>query len=97
VAGGSAASRELSTDVQCTVYQIRTPEGEVHTLPIHEIRSFHSLSPDLIERLKQAARAQNAADGKPDLGEDVPFGFAAFTSTARQTGASGRGESEGAG
>ena len=76
----SPQARALSTDVQCTVFQIRTPEGEVHTLPLQEIRTFHALSPDLIERLKQAAKEQqrHAEPGTQDGEEQVPFGFAAF-------------------
>ena len=72
-------SRILSMDVECTVFQIRTPTGEVFTLPLHEIRSFHALTDELMERLRQAARAQS--DEEPSRQE--PFGFAAFTSLAR--------------
>src|SRR5262249_26023688 len=36
--------RELSIAVECTVFQVRTPGGEVYTLPLHEIRGFHALT-----------------------------------------------------
>ncbi|MFI4897090.1 MAG: hypothetical protein ACIARR_04620 [Phycisphaerales bacterium JB059] len=75
---GSADERTLSGDVQCTVFQIRTPDGEVFTLPVSEIRSFHSLSQELIEKLE--ARAE-ASLGAKDASK-APFGFAAFTSLA---------------
>ncbi len=72
--------RVLSMDVECTVFQVRTPTGEVYTLPLHEIRAFHALTDELMERLREAARAQ-ANDEAPVTNE--PFGFAAFTSLAR--------------
>jgi len=71
----TAAERALSQDVECTVFQIETPEGEVFTLPLQEIRSIHALSHELIEQIK-------AATGGGDPAE-MPFGFAAFTSLAR--------------
>lgn len=79
---GTADERSLSLDVECTVFQVRTPEGEVFTLPLHEIRMFHSLSEELVERVKEAARHAEGAGS--ETGE--PFGFAAFTSLARQRG-----------
>lgn len=77
---GTDADRVLSMDVECTVFQIRTPTGEVFTLPLHEIRSFHALTDELMERLRAAARAQSKDD---DQSTNEPFGFAAFTSLAR--------------
>lgn len=77
---GNDVDRVLSMDVECTVFQIRTPTGEVFTLPLHEIRAFHALTDELMERLREAARAQ-AKDDQPSSNE--PFGFAAFTSLAR--------------
>ena len=76
---GSANERSLSGDVQCTVFQIRTPDGEVFTLPVSEIRSVHSLSQELIEKLEKRAEASL---GSKDPG-GAPFGFAAFTSLAQ--------------
>ncbi len=79
---GTAAQKSLSIMVECTVFQVVTPDGEVFTLPVHEIRMFHSLSEELVERFKAAARA---AEQQDDAGEE-PFGFAAFTSLSRQRG-----------
>jgi hypothetical protein len=75
----SDTDRELSMAVECTVFQIRTPGGEVFTLPLHEMRAFHSLSEELIERIRKEAA------GRSDQTEDEaePFGFAAYTSLAR--------------
>jgi hypothetical protein len=75
----SDTDRELSMAVECTVFQIRTPGGEVFTLPLHEMRAFHSLSEELIERIRK--EAGEVADVDP--GEHEPFGFAAYTSLAR--------------
>lgn len=76
--------RSLATAVECTVFQIRTPPGEVFTLPLSEIRGFHSLSPELVERLQRQAEAQlNHLTGGPDAETQQPFGFAAFTSLAK--------------
>jgi len=76
--------RAMSLAVECTIFQIRTPTGEVFTLPLEEIRGFHALSPQLMAQLEAAARAQERAtpEGEPD--ETLPFGFAAFTSLAQQ-------------
>lgn len=80
---GTSSARQLSADVQCTVFQIRTPSGEVHTLPLHEMRGFHALTPELMAKLEaQAAAANLAQGGKPK--PDEPFGFGAFTSIARE-------------
>jgi hypothetical protein len=68
-------ARRLSLDVQCTVFQVQTPAGEVFTLPLDEIRGFHALTP---ERLQKRAEARGGKDG-----DDQPFGLAAFTSLAR--------------
>ncbi|MEO1584067.1 MAG: hypothetical protein AAFR96_05770 [Planctomycetota bacterium] len=73
----SPSEQRLSVAVECTVFQISTPTGEVYTLPLHEIRGFHSLTPELVETLK--------AQAKPGLQVDEPFGFAAFTSLARES------------
>lgn len=72
----SPQDRALSELVQCTVFEIHTPDGEVVTLPLEEIRGLHAISEDLINKL-QAMRGDenNSAE---------PFGFAAFTSLARE-------------
>ncbi|CAG1010520.1 hypothetical protein PHYC_03867 [Phycisphaerales bacterium] len=74
------ADRALSTEVECTIFQIETPEGQAFTLPLHEVRAFHSLNAELMEQVKAAAQ-QSQATGPED--EPMPFGFAAFTSLAR--------------
>lgn len=85
----SAEQREISEQVQCTVFQIRTPGGEVYTLPVHEIRSFHALTPELLAQIEAQARAQEeaAAAGRGEtVGDEEgsrPFGFAAFTSLSQ--------------
>jgi hypothetical protein len=72
--------RSLSVALECSVFQVRTPRGQVYTIPLHEVRAFHALSPELMRRLEQSARRQHKEGGVP---EQVPFGFAAFTSLAR--------------
>lgn len=75
-----AGERGLSLAVECSVFQIRTPDGHVFTLPLHHIRAFHSVSPELIERVQKShSRRRSRRNGEPPL----PFGFAAFTSMAR--------------
>ncbi len=75
--GGTESQKNLSLAVECTVFQIRTPGGEVFTLPLHEIRSFHALTEEIMSQLASEAM-QNGS-----LETDEPFGFAAFTSLAR--------------
>ncbi|KAA0217370.1 MAG: hypothetical protein DYG94_00895 [Leptolyngbya sp. PLA3] len=85
--------REVSTDVQCTVFQIHTPGGEVFTLPVHEIVAVHSLSEELVRRMEEASQAGHMDDSQtPDA---MPFGFAAFTSLANAERARHREEDEG--
>ena len=76
-----STERMLSADVQCSIFQIRTPSGEVYTIPVHEIVSVHSLSEALIKRLEEVANAQAMEENGVD--EEKPFGFAAFTSLAQ--------------
>jgi len=75
--------RTLSMEVECTVFQIRTPGGEVFTLPLEEMRTFHSLTPELMQKLERAARRESKRRGEPPDEEQIPFGFAAFTSLSR--------------
>lgn len=77
--GGSSRERALSEDVQCTVFQVRTPSGEVYTFPIHEIRGIHALTEEAMRALHEQAADE---EGRQLTG--VPFGFAAFTSLARE-------------
>lgn len=75
------AERALSMAVQCTIFQFRTPSGEVHTLPLSEIRGFHALTGELIERIERLRQLREK--GRKGAPSDQPFGFAAFTSSAR--------------
>lgn len=75
---------QLCMAVQCTVFNIRTPTGEVFTLPLEEIRSVHTLTDELIREIEQAVEAMS------EDGVSEPFGFAAFTSLARQAKAENR-------
>lgn len=78
--GGTMTQRALSEDVQCTIFQVRTPSGEVYTFPVGEIRGFHALTEEAMQELqKQAEALSGGADGA-----SAPFGFAAFTSLARE-------------
>ncbi|MDQ7012905.1 MAG: hypothetical protein Q9O74_03290 [Planctomycetota bacterium] len=76
--GGNARTRALSEDVQCTVFQIRTPSGEVYTFPVHEIRGVHALSEEAMQSMKEEAEGKGGGEG------GSPFGFAAFTSLSRE-------------
>lgn len=76
----SAEDRALSSAVECTVFQIHTPKGEVYTMPLQNIRGFHSLSEQLLEQLQEGSRGEGA---EGEVRE--PFGFAAFTSLARSS------------
>jgi hypothetical protein len=72
---GTSWEREASVAVQCTVFRIATPDGEIYTLPVHEIAAVHSMTPELIE---QMSRAEQEIEGDQE-GEKRPFGLAAFT------------------
>ena len=74
----SAGKTPLQQAIECTVFQIRTTDGDVWTLPLHEIRAFHALTEELMQEL---ARAASAEEDGPEEGQ--PFGFKAFTSLAR--------------
>lgn len=71
----SDAQRALSAEVQCTVFQIRTPAGEVFTLPLHQISCVHVLSAELLEQIEKA----NSSHTQEGEGESKPFGYSAFT------------------
>ncbi|MFG0285767.1 MAG: hypothetical protein ACF8R7_15230 [Phycisphaerales bacterium JB039] len=75
--------RALSMAVECSIFQIRTPTGEVFTLPLEQIRGFHALSPELLAHLEAVAREHEEPSVQE---EELPFGFAAFTSLAQQRG-----------
>lgn len=71
----SDAQRALSAEVQCTVFQIRTPAGEVFTVPLNQICTVHVLTADLLAQLEEA----NAAQTGEGEGQSKPFGYSAFT------------------
>ena len=78
---GDTHARVMSADVQCTVFRIKTPGGEMFTLPIGMIAMVHTLSAELLGQLEAAAEARaNEAAGDD---QKMPFGFAAFTSMSR--------------
>lgn len=73
--GKTPQQKMLSMMLEGSVFQIITPDGDVYTLPIHEIRGLHGLSDSILEQLQE----KEAPEGQPA----TPFGFAAFTSLAR--------------
>ncbi len=77
---GTTWEREASVAVQCTVFRIATPDGEIYTLPVHEIAAVHSMTPELIE---QMAKAERESEGEEEEKESRPFGLAAFTALPR--------------
>jgi hypothetical protein len=76
---GTPAEKAASIAVECTVFRIRTPGGEVFTFPLSEIRGLHALSPELMKEMEREAGDQS---GEPGDGSTKPFGFAAFRSIA---------------
>lgn len=74
-------ARVLSAAVECTVFQINTPDGHVFTIPLQEIRCFHAMSEEIMARLERVARRR--AERKENTEDSPPFGFAAFTSMVR--------------
>lgn len=72
---GSADERAFSVAVECTVFRIRTPSGEVFTLPLHEVRGLHGLTPELVKLLEQESLERLGNDDRPS----APFGLAAYT------------------
>lgn len=87
---GSNWERESSVAVQCTIFRIATPDGEIYTLPVHEIAAVHSMTPELIE---QMAKAEREAEGETDDVEKRPFGLAAFAALPKLPAAELEGDS----
>lgn len=79
---GDEADRAVSQAVECSIFQILTPAGELWTIPVHEIRAFHALTPELMQQIEQAGR-QNRSRRHGGEDRDMPFGFEAYTSLAR--------------
>lgn len=73
--------RAFSVAVECTVFQVRTPDGQVFTLPLHEIRGFHALTPELMRRLEEMSRENEPEDESERMKR--PFGFAAFAAQSK--------------
>lgn len=78
---GTDWERESSVAVQCTVFRIATPDGEIYTLPVHEIVTVHSMTPELIEQMAKAEREAEGDDAEET--EKRPFGLAAFHALPR--------------
>lgn len=78
-AGPAHGATAMSLAVECSVFQIRTTDGDVWTLPLHEVRAFHALTEELMQELAKAA-ADEEGEQSPDA---QPFGFKAFTSLSR--------------
>lgn len=79
---GDLADRAVSHAVECSIFQIMTPAGELYTIPVHEIRAFHALTPELMRRIEEAGR-QNRSRRQGNEDREMPFGFEAYTSLAR--------------
>lgn len=79
------SDRALSVALECTVFQINTPDGHVYTLPLQEIRAFHSLTPELMRRLERSAQRRQPRGPRAPK-DSTPFGFAAFTSITQNPG-----------
>ncbi|MBX3379448.1 MAG: hypothetical protein KF805_05085 [Phycisphaeraceae bacterium] len=75
--GNTSAEKQLSMMLQGTVFQIITPDGDVFTLPLHEIRGLHALSESIMQQLQAATESVESKE------TGAPFGFAAFTSLAQ--------------
>lgn len=79
---GDSADRAVSQAVECSIFQILTPSGELYTVPVHEIRAFHALTAELMRQLEEAGRV-NRSSRRGAEDRDMPFGFEAYTSLAR--------------
>jgi hypothetical protein len=91
---GTPEERDASVAVQCTVFQVTTPEGEVYTLPVHEIRGLHTMTQELLEKLQKLAEEEE--QGEEDA-EQRPFGLAAFAALPKPVPLAGPGMAEGLG
>lgn len=79
---GDSADRAVSRAVECSIFQVLTPAGELYTIPVHEIRAFHALTPELMRQIEQAGR-DNRSQRRGGEDREMPFGFEAYTSLAR--------------
>ncbi len=77
--------REASLAVQCTVFRIQTPGGEVFTLPLEEIRGVHMLTAELVDKLQKLAdQEEDESEGTGGSSGHAPFGFAAFAALPKR-------------
>lgn len=72
-------AQALCIAVQATVFNLRTPSGEVFTLPVSEIRGMHTLTDEALRSMEDEAKRMTTGDAQ----SAEPFGFAAFTSLNR--------------
>jgi hypothetical protein len=72
---GTRADRQTSEAIQLTVFRVTTPDGEVFTLPVREVRGFHELTPELLGRLQKEEDDEQKSSRDP---APRPFGLAAF-------------------
>ncbi|MFI4882983.1 MAG: hypothetical protein ACIAQU_10405 [Phycisphaerales bacterium JB064] len=79
---GDGADKAVSQAVECSIFQVLTPAGELYTIPVHEIRAFHALTPQLMRQIEQAGR-DNRSRRRGSEDREMPFGFEAYTSLAR--------------
>ncbi len=80
------AEKRMSMAVQSTVFRVQTPAGEVFTIPLHEIRGLHALTPELIAKMQQAL-GEEGASSNGETGEgstSKPFGLAAFAALPKK-------------
>jgi hypothetical protein len=80
------ADRGLSIAVQATVFRVQTPAGEVFTLPLHEVRALHALTPELLAKMQQAIGEEGRSSGDEAGGASTaqPFGLAAFAALPKK-------------
>lgn len=73
----TAHERQVAMALDSTIFQIRTPAGDIFTLPVSEVTGIHGLSDSIMRQLQAAERPSDEGQ------EAQPFGFAAYTSVAR--------------
>lgn len=74
-----AWQRAAAVAVECTVFRIKTPGGELYTLPLREIRGMHAMTPELLKHIEQQAIQRLSEEP-----HNPPFGLAAFTTVHRE-------------
>ncbi len=74
---GGAQTRTEAIAVECTVFRVRTPAGEIYTLPLKEIRGIHAMTPELMDQIEKESMTRLA--DRDSIDDPAPFGLAAFT------------------